>query len=114
MIVGLTMLAVGTSLPELAASIAASLRGHVGLAIGSVVGSNVCNLLFVAGTTATLRPIPIPPMGGGDMMILALLSLMLMGVSVTRARQIVRAEAVLLLLTYLGYIAWRAGFGLYP
>jgi cation:H+ antiporter len=55
-IIGLTVLAIGTSLPELAASIVASLHGSVALAIGNVVGSNIFNLLLVAGVTATLGP----------------------------------------------------------
>ena len=108
-IIGLTVLAVGTSLPELAASVIASLRGQVALAIGNVVGSNIFNLLLVAGVTATLRPIPVPPMGSTDLTVLAILSLVLMVVSVTRRRQIVRTEAVLLLLLYLGYLIWRTG-----
>jgi cation:H+ antiporter len=109
-IIGLTLLAVGTSLPELAASVVASLRGHVGLAIGNVVGSNIFNLLLVAGVTAILHPIPIPPVGGRDLLVLTVLSLVLMGVSLTRRRQIVRTEAVALLLIYFGYLVWRAGF----
>jgi cation:H+ antiporter len=108
-IVGLTVLAVGTSLPELAASIVASLRGHVALAIGNVVGSNIFNLLLVGGVTATLRPIPVPALGGTDLMLLVVLSLALMGVSMTRRRQIVRTEGVVLLSIYLGYLIWRVG-----
>ena len=109
-IVGLTVLAVGTSLPELAASIVASLRGHVELAVGNVVGSNIFNLLLVAGVTSIVHPIPIPPIGGRDLMVLAVLSLMLMGVSITRRRRILRTEAAVLLVIYLGYLVWRAGF----
>lgn len=108
-IIGLTVLAVGTSLPELAASIVASLRGHVALAIGNVVGSNIFNLLLVGGVTATIRPIPVPALGATDLMLLVVLSLALMGVSMTRRRQIVRAEGVLLLSIYLGYLIWRVG-----
>ena len=109
-IIGLTVLAVGTSLPELAASIMASVRGQVELAIGNVVGSNIFNLLLVAGVTATVRPIPVPQIGGTDLTVLALLSLALLGMSVTQRRQIVRTEAILLLLIYFGYLIWRAGF----
>jgi cation:H+ antiporter len=107
-IIALTVLAIGTSLPELTASIVASLRGHVELAIGNVVGSNIFNLLFVAGLTATLRPIPVPAGGFLDLWVLAALSLILITVSLTRLRHIVRTEAALLLLCYLGYLAWRA------
>jgi len=109
-IIGLTVLAVGTSMPELAASVMASLRGHVELAVGNVVGSNIFNLLLVAGVTSIVHPIPIPAFGGRDLAVLALLSLMLMAVSMTRRRQILRTEAAALLLVYLGYLIWRAGF----
>lgn len=106
-IIGLTVLAVGTSLPELAASITASLRGHVALAIGNVVGSNIFNLLLVTGVTATIGPIPVPSAGGTDLMALMLLSLVLIAAALTRQRQIVRTEGVLLLVIYLGYLYWR-------
>ncbi len=109
-IIGLTVLAVGTSLPELVASIMASVRGQVELAIGNVVGSNIFNLLLVAGATATVRPIPVPQIGGTDLMMLAFLSLALLGMSLTQRRQIVRTEAIVLLLMYFGYLIWRAGF----
>ncbi len=109
-IIALTVLAVGTSLPELAASVVASLRGHVELAIGNVVGSNIFNLLLVMGVTATVHPVTVPPTGGLDLWVVAALSVLLITVSVTSLRQIVRTEAVVLLLTYLGYLTWRAGF----
>ncbi len=111
-IIGLTILAVGTSLPELAASVVASLRGHVELAIGNVVGSNIFNLLLVMGITSVVRPVEVPAVGGYDLALLSVLSCMLMGVAVTYARQIVRTEAVLLLLLYLSYIIWRSGFSI--
>lgn len=59
-VIGLTVIAVGTSLPELAASIAAAMKGRSGLAIGNVVGSNIYNILLIGGTTMTIAPIPIP------------------------------------------------------
>ncbi|MFU7527825.1 sodium:calcium antiporter [Qipengyuania sp. ASV99] len=59
-VIGLTIVAVGTSLPELAASIAAALRGKSGLALGNVVGSNIYNILLIGGATMTLAPIALP------------------------------------------------------
>ncbi|MEW4448495.1 calcium/sodium antiporter [Qipengyuania sp. JC766] len=59
-VIGLTIVAVGTSLPELAASVAAALRGQSGLAIGNVVGSNIFNLLLIGGATMTIAPTAIP------------------------------------------------------
>ena len=59
-VIGLTIVAVGTSLPELAASVAAALRGKSGLAIGNVVGSNIYNILLIGGATMTIAPDPLP------------------------------------------------------
>ncbi|MBU5429926.1 calcium/sodium antiporter [Kineothrix sp. MSJ-39] len=56
-IIGLTIVAFGTSLPELVTSIAAARRGNADIAIGNIVGSNVFNILFVAGTSALIRPV---------------------------------------------------------
>lgn len=58
-VIGLTVVAIGTSLPELAASIAAALRGKSGLALGNVVGSNIYNILLIGGTTMSIAPDPV-------------------------------------------------------
>lgn len=59
-VIGLTVVAVGTSLPELAASIAAAVRGKSALALGNVVGSNIYNILLIGGTTMSIAPIALP------------------------------------------------------
>jgi len=59
-VIGLTVVAVGTSLPELAASIAAALRGKSALALGNVVGSNIYNVLLIGGATMTIAPFALP------------------------------------------------------
>lgn len=59
-VIGLTVVAIGTSLPELAATVAAALKGKSGLALGNVVGSNIFNLLLIGGATMTIAPGPIP------------------------------------------------------
>ncbi len=63
LVVGLTVVAVGTSLPELAATVVAALRGEREMAVGNIIGSNIINLLGVLGLTAVLAPggLPIPP-----------------------------------------------------
>lgn len=58
--VGLTLIALGTSLPELSTTVAAALRGHCGLALGNVLGSNLFNILAIMGLTAMVVPVPIP------------------------------------------------------
>lgn len=59
-IIGLTIVAIGTSLPELVTSVNASLKGKTDIAIGNVIGSNIFNILFVLGTAALVSPVPIP------------------------------------------------------
>jgi glutaredoxin len=99
-VIGLTVLAVGTSLPELVASVVATMRGQAELAIGNVVGSNIFNILLVGGVTSVVRPIPIPAGGHLDLLVVAVLSLMLLGVSASANRQIIRGEAMVLLTAY--------------
>ena len=60
-VVGLTIVAVGTSLPELVTSVMAALRRQSDLAFGNVVGSNIFNILGILGVTALVQPIPVPP-----------------------------------------------------
>ena len=60
-IIGLTIVAVGTSMPELVTSVMAALRKHSDVAYGNIVGSNIFNVLFILGTTSIIQPIDIPP-----------------------------------------------------
>jgi cation:H+ antiporter len=107
-VIGLTLIAIGTSLPELVASLVAAWRGHAGIAIGNVIGSNLFNLLLVLGFTATIRPIPVPEGGLADLTILSLLSVLLWLVCATPGRRIIRAEGALLLAMYVIYLSFRA------
>jgi len=107
-IIGLTLVALGTSLPELATAVIATLRGHADLAVGNVVGSNIFNILLVAGATASIRPMEVPGRGHADLAVVMLLSVALWWVSATRERVIIRAEAAVLLAIYLLYVGWRS------
>ena len=109
-LIGLTLVAVGTSLPELAASVVAALRGQTDLAVGNVVGSNILNLCLVLGATGSLRPIPVPEGGIADLVAVSLFSVLLLGVCTTYRHQIMRSEGVLLLVGYLLYVTQRALF----
>ncbi len=60
-VIGITLVALGTSLPELAVSLVSAMKGEYGLAIGNIVGSNIFNLLAVIGVAATIAPAPLPP-----------------------------------------------------
>lgn len=107
-VIGLTVIAVGTSLPEFVASVIATVRGHTGLAIGNVVGSNIFNLLLVLGVTTLIGNVPVPAGGHLDLGIVAVLSLILFLVSMTNNRQIIRTEAAVLLTVYVAYLTWRS------
>jgi len=60
-VIGLTLVAVGTSLPEMAASVASALKGRSDMALGNVVGSNIFNILGILGITTLIAPLPVPP-----------------------------------------------------
>ena len=103
-VIGVSVVAVGTSLPELAASITAALRRHADVAFGNIVGSNIFNLLFILGVTATIKPIPVPDeIIRLDYWVMLGAMALLVVVSAT-GWKIVRREAMLFLLLYAGYM----------
>lgn len=106
-VIGITLVAVGTSLPELATSAIATWRGQTDLAIGNVVGSNIFNLLFIKGISATIRPIPVPARGHTDLIMMMGLSAILLPLSISDRHRITRIEGGLLLAIYFGYMLWR-------
>jgi len=106
-IIGLTLVALGTSLPELAATVVALVRNESAMAVGNVVGSNIFNLLLVGGVTCFIRPIPIPEGAGADLFVLGVLSVLLFGMSVNQGQRILRAEGGILLAIYLTYLTVR-------
>jgi len=105
-VIGLTIVAIGTSLPELTTSIVASRKGHADLAIGNVVGSNVFNLLLVLGAASTIRPVAIPEGGRADLLMLAVFSAILLPFA-SRQRKLTSTEGLVLLLGYVAYMLWR-------
>ena len=107
-VIGLTVISLGTTLPELVSGIVAVRRGASDIAIGNVVGSNIFNVLLIGGTVATIRPVPIPAGGFLDLAVLAGLSVALLPIAVRGGRRVTRAEGALLLAAYLSYAAWRA------
>jgi cation:H+ antiporter len=105
-LIGLTIVAVGTSLPELTASLAAARRGQGDLAFGNVVGSNVYNLLGILGATALVQPIPVPAaIMAFDGWVMLAATLLLVLVAVTGWR-VTRAEGAALLGLYALYLGW--------
>ncbi|MEM6454992.1 MAG: calcium/sodium antiporter [Acidobacteriota bacterium] len=102
-VIGLTLLAFGTSLPELAACIVAVRKGEADIVLGNVVGSNIFNLLCILGTTAVVHPIAVAPAARGlDFAVMAGTSVLLLVVLVLR-RRVGRASGLLLLTTYVVY-----------
>jgi len=106
-VIGLTMISVGTSLPELVAAVTAVRKGKSDMAVGTVVGSNIFNILLVAGVTCAIRPMQIPPGGRIDLAACALLSLTFTLMASTHHRLIIRYEGATLLAIYLAYMTWR-------
>ena len=103
-IIGLTIVAVGTSLPELATSLVAALKGEQDLAIGNVVGSNVFNILCIVGLTGTVHPLKAEGITAIDLATMLAVTFLLPPMMFT-GRKISRAEGAILLLIYLVYLA---------
>ncbi len=105
-IIGLSIVAIGTSLPELVTSITAARRGHADVAIGNVIGSNTFNLLGILGTTAMVRPISgLRPDMVIDLAVMIGATALLLLVAAT-GRSVTRAEGVLLCGLYAAYLGW--------
>lgn len=106
LIIGLTIIAIGTSLPELAASIIGILKGEDDLAIGNIIGSNIFNILAVMGLGAVIHPAALDPMAGSRdsyVMIGATLLMFVMSFRLSNIRRINRIEGLLLLSGFAGY-----------
>jgi cation:H+ antiporter len=106
-VIGLTLVAFGTSLPELAASVSAALRGESQLVIGNIVGSNIFNVLLILGVAAMVGPLPVPGSTRIDALIVLGLSLAMLPVVLT-GRRVDRVEGGILFASYLGFLLWVA------
>jgi cation:H+ antiporter len=119
-LIGLTVVAVGTSLPELATSVVATYRGKTDIAVGNVVGSNIFNVLWILGASAIIKPLPFSNQMNFDLIvavaITVLLFIMMFAISNEKeaggktTQVLKRPEGMILLIfyvTYIAYIAWR-------
>ena len=109
LLIGLTIVAVGTSLPELASSVMAARKGEHDIALGNVLGSNLFNTLAVVGIAAAIHPMDVPPeVISRDMGLMGVLtvSLFAIGWGFKGPGRVNRLEAVLLLSVYVGYIVY--------
>ena len=103
--IGLTIVALGTSLPELVTSVSAARKGKADIAIGNIVGSNIFNILFVVGTTALITPVVFQAGFMIDVMI-SLAAGILLWLCVFRDRKLGRVGGVLMLLSYVAYFVY--------
>ena len=108
--VGLTIVAVGTSLPELMTSVVAARKGESDMALGNVIGSNIFNVFFILGTTAVITPIAVSGAVAFDALLLAVISLLAFLFALTD-RRFSKGEGAILVAIYVLYMAfviWRS------
>lgn len=111
-LIGLTIVSAGTSLPELATSLAAAKKGNADIAVGNVVGSNIFNIFFILGLSATIRPLPLGPGANADIAVAALASLLLFAAAFTgRRKRLDRWEGGLLVACFAAYLVYVIGRG---
>ena len=104
-LIGLTIVAVGTSLPELATSAVAAFKRETDIAIGNVVGSNIFNIFWVLGLSAVIKPMPFNPMINADILVYFIATVMLFLFCFTQKRhQIDRCEGAIFVISYIAYI----------
>ncbi len=104
-IIGLTVIAVGTNLPELVTSIVATLKGEVDMAVGNLVGTNIFNLFLMLGLSATIKPIVIDAFSFIDIIILAIVSLIVY-IFIRHKKDISKIEGIIMILLYISYIIY--------
>ncbi len=102
---GLTVVSMGTSLPELATSVSAALKGKNDIAIGNIVGSNIFNVLFITGTTALITPVAFKPDSICDTIISAAAALLLL-IAVAHTRSLKRIWGIMMISAYGAYFVY--------
>jgi cation:H+ antiporter len=105
--IGLTIIAVGTSLPELVASAVAAYRKESDIAIGNVVGSNIFNLLWILGVTASIKKLPFDAISNIDIVMVIVSTMMiLLAIVTSRSSSIARVWGFIFVCTYIAYLAY--------
>jgi len=105
LVIGLTIVAMGTSAPEAAVSITAALKGNAGITIGNVVGSNIFNILFVVGTTALITSVVFDANFVIDTLIATAAGVLLL-LCVMKKKKLMRADGIIMLLCYGAYFIY--------
>jgi len=112
-VIGLTIIAISTSAPELVASVVAVRRGYTDVAVGNVVGSNIFNILWVIGFTAAFTELPFEVVSNTDLvLVMGSSSLVLLSMAISRSNSILRWHGVLYVLLYVVYLAFVVDRGL--
>jgi cation:H+ antiporter len=110
-LIGLTVVAIGTSLPELATSVVAAIKKNTDIAVGNVVGSNIFNVFWILGLSSVIRPLPLEPESNFDILMVVFASLLLFVFGfVGRRHTLTRSKGVLFLVIYVAYtvfLIWR-------
>jgi cation:H+ antiporter len=104
-VIGLTVIALGTSLPELVTSAVAAKKGNSDIALGNIVGSNIFNVLLVLGATATINPVPVPFTNIIDLVILLGVSIYL-AITARTGKKLTRLEGASYLVMYAAYLTY--------
>ncbi len=103
--IGLTVIAVGTSLPELVTSCMAAYKNKTDLAIGNVIGSNIFNLLWILGLSSTIQPIPFSHISNPDILVMiGSCALIILAIVVNRKSELNRMNGIVLVLVYIAYL----------
>lgn len=106
-LVGLTVVAIGTSLPELATSAVAAYKKHTDIAIGNVVGSNIFNIFWILGFSSIIRPLPFGSNSDSDIAMAIFSSALLFSFMFTGKRHTIeRRDGILLVVMYIGYVSF--------
>ena len=106
-IISLTIVAIGTSLPELATSVVAAMRKNIDIAVGNIIGSNIFNIFLILGVSSLVRPLEYNRAFNTDLYLLAIGTLMLFLAMFTGRKKILdRWESIVLLLIYIGYMVF--------
>lgn len=107
-VIGLTIVAAGTSMPELATSVVAALKKDTEIAVGNVVGSNMFNILAISGITSSIHPIQIAAINNVDLFVMLGTSIVMLPLAWTGSR-ISRGEGLFLVGIYVLYTLWLLG-----
>ncbi len=104
--IGLTIVALGTSLPELVTSITAAVKKNADIAVGNIVGSNIFNILFVIGTSALITPVAYQPQFLIDTIICVATAALLLVCALNKSRKLKRLAGIIMLVCYAGYFTY--------